>query len=1159
MATSSPARDFDDNDDDPLYEPSAPDATGSVESTGDSTSMFGQFTWTVALPAAPADKDSLADISKIRQFSDVFEVGGFEWKLEMYPYGDSQSDKTLSVFLCAVDRKQLPGWSQTAHYQITVVNKDLPKSSTHTGYDIFRGKRDSAWGWSKLISLSKLHDPAQGWVDDGGNITIQATVHVVTHDYMPVNRTYRKSLCGLYYERVLQSYFEPFLKDELLRLDKLCGNSALHKGFSDFWVALPDANKRELLQITLDEVLLNVKARLFSRDQPATYLAADVIFKAAQDCSQTSAVESVQQTVVGNTSLSIVCGGEGTVLRLERVNSDKNAGSSTSAKSAEKALASESVDSEVKALVKHLKPQSCDGTCLEAMGRQMLAVFAMCGMYITNVHPSYHEKLALQLQEDLIREEEEKNLKAQAKKAKQAEKKKKQQEMKAQKRAEEEAAKKKAEEEERKKKEEEKEERRKREEEAARKKAEAKRLAQEEAERKRRLELEVEEKRKKEEAERKREEAEKKREAAEKKREAAEKKREAEEKKREAEERKQREEAERKAREQEAAARQAAIDREREKAAAEKEDADEVPYEEQLKRKEIAAIMRNSSLSPQEKQARVQAILAGKVDVTKSAAMHVSSVQEVTQEESTAPEKNVAAQAEKSTQRVHVEPAPFSVGSRADFPPSIPFNPLAMDSSADVDVEAVALQALEGFGGDDIMSIALGSMSAPSNTWSFGQQEYAPDNNKSFQVPFAQNPASAQGAAGSRLFEKWSGKGHSAHDNSVHSNHCNGNMMFHNNGFDSEENEASIASTASGTRTPLSFDVDFTEASSPELSKIDGNYMSHVSGDWGADSSQPSKRRQICLLLAYIGNDFQGGLSHQNPSVRTVEGELLKVLRASGALNPDPSLSSLEKIGWTHACLTEPGVHASGQCVTVDIVKPRESLATFIERLNARLTGDLRILNCTVFGNSNNNSFGPSGAKVNGSKFDAGNLALCSFEYVIPSALFCVFPSRILNSGGAAVYEYLRQFRISAVREQQLNYILRQFQTGGVRGLQWFQEQWDFSLFTDKSFANLALGSIKSFCIAEKLVVNGIEHLVLRVEGMNFFPGQVMKMVGLSVLTLCRKPESTDLSTLLQEAVSNPFAIQSLSPFLILLLKPLLCFSMTRWCSPDPHPQSASS
>lgn len=440
--------------------------------------------------------------------SDVFEVGGFEWKLEMYPYGDSQSDKTLSVFLCAVDRKQvisvarvlpcrvsaafasvsekmmrqftgaaesnmrctqLPGWSQTAHYQIAVVNnKDPSKTSTHTGYDIFRGKRDSAWGWSKLINLSKLHDASQGWADEDGKITLQATVHVVTHEYMPVKRTYRKSLCGLYYERVLQSYFEPFLKDELQRLDKLCGNSVLHKGFSDFWTALPDARKRMLLQITMDEVLLNVKARLFSRDQPATYLAADVIFKAAFDCDNGSH-EAHKKTKVGCTSISVIGDDkedEGTVLRLER-NSGENAGhhdcaedstagvktgsaATTSAASTSsrvmlrthkgvirmsnsanfvdvfRAQVSDALDN-VRALVKHLKPQSCDGACLEAMGRQMLAVFAMCGMYITNVHPAYHEKLALQLQEDLIREEEEKAQKADAKKAKQADKRKKQQ------------------------------------------------------------------------------------------------------------------------------------------------------------------------------------------------------------------------------------------------------------------------------------------------------------------------------------------------------------------------------------------------------------------------------------------------------------------------------------------------------------------------------------------------------------------------------------------------------------------------------------------------------------------------------------------------------------------------------------------------------------
>ena len=56
-------------------------------------------------------------------------------------------------------------------------------------------------------------------------------------------------------QQVLQSYFEPFLKDELQRLDKLCGNSVLHKGFSDFWAALQDNKKRALLQITMDEVI----------------------------------------------------------------------------------------------------------------------------------------------------------------------------------------------------------------------------------------------------------------------------------------------------------------------------------------------------------------------------------------------------------------------------------------------------------------------------------------------------------------------------------------------------------------------------------------------------------------------------------------------------------------------------------------------------------------------------------------------------------------------------------------------------------------------------------------------------------------------------------------------------------------------------------------
>jgi hypothetical protein len=63
----------DESDDEDVVQTSAPDrdpgnlTTAGVVEAGNA-SHYGQFTWTVALPAAPADKDSLADISKIRQF-----------------------------------------------------------------------------------------------------------------------------------------------------------------------------------------------------------------------------------------------------------------------------------------------------------------------------------------------------------------------------------------------------------------------------------------------------------------------------------------------------------------------------------------------------------------------------------------------------------------------------------------------------------------------------------------------------------------------------------------------------------------------------------------------------------------------------------------------------------------------------------------------------------------------------------------------------------------------------------------------------------------------------------------------------------------------------------------------------------------------------------
>lgn len=61
---SRPHNEDDDPDDEQL--PSAPDTAIDSNVNG-----YGTFSWSVALPSVPADKDSLADISKIRQFRSV--------------------------------------------------------------------------------------------------------------------------------------------------------------------------------------------------------------------------------------------------------------------------------------------------------------------------------------------------------------------------------------------------------------------------------------------------------------------------------------------------------------------------------------------------------------------------------------------------------------------------------------------------------------------------------------------------------------------------------------------------------------------------------------------------------------------------------------------------------------------------------------------------------------------------------------------------------------------------------------------------------------------------------------------------------------------------------------------------------------------------------
>jgi len=143
-------------------------------------------------------------------------------------------------------------------------------------------------------------------------------------------------------------------------------------------------------------------------------------------------------------------------------------------------------------------------------------------------------------------------------------------------------------------------------------------------------------------------------------------------------------------------------------------------------------------------------------------------------------------------------------------------------------------------------------------------------------------------------------------------------------------------------------------------------------------------------------------------------------------------------------------------------------------------------------------------------RFDAGREAVSRiFEYVVPSAALVALPRRVLEGGMPAMAEHLRSFRLSPKSEQHLNALLALFQTGGTKGIPWNRASWDFALFTEHPADPLPPNgkpkpstrrSVKQFRCGERLMLGGVEHVALRVEGNSFVPCQVRKMVGLLLL-----------------------------------------------------------
>lgn len=240
-------------------------------------------------------------------------------------------------------------------------------------------------------------------------------------------------------------------------------------------------------------------------------------------------------------------------------------------------------------------------------------------------------------------------------------------------------------------------------------------------------------------------------------------------------------------------------------------------------------------------------------------------------------------------------------------------------------------------------------------------------------------PGGGGGTTGSRLFERWA----APHAQDGNFNGAAGNSLLGHNWSDSEADMSMASTTGSGTRTPQSCDT---------ADGAGGQFTSSPGDDGDHDASGP--RKQVAMLVGYVGSEFSS-FDCGSGAARTVEGEVIKALRKSGAVS---SNDSLERIGWSRSARSFEGEHASCQSVAFDCVSFRSSMQSLQDRLNSRLPLDVRVLNTAPCGHEPLTAAGPQPPAKK--RYDAsGDATSVTFDYCVPSAFLAPIPEDALRGG----------------------------------------------------------------------------------------------------------------------------------------------------------------
>ncbi|CAM0949865.1 unnamed protein product [Alopecurus aequalis] len=126
-----------------------------------------RFTWTI---------ENFTRISGKKHYSDAFVVGGFKWRVLIFPKGNNVDN--LSMYLDVADSGNLPyGWSRYAHFSLAIVNQIQQKYTTRKDTQHQFNARESDWGFTSFMPLSELYDPSRGYLVND-TVVVEAEVAV---------------------------------------------------------------------------------------------------------------------------------------------------------------------------------------------------------------------------------------------------------------------------------------------------------------------------------------------------------------------------------------------------------------------------------------------------------------------------------------------------------------------------------------------------------------------------------------------------------------------------------------------------------------------------------------------------------------------------------------------------------------------------------------------------------------------------------------------------------------------------------------------------------------------------------------------------------------------------------------------------------------------